>query len=202
MDTWTTVAAAMMAIAGAAQARDRDMVPAETVTVCIGTPTAGTRAAQLVTSGIFARIGVWIDWRSMDHCPAEAVQISFQNSTDRRKMPGALAYALPYERVHVRVFYDRVCSFGTDRETSLLGYVMAHELGHILQGVARHSKSGVMKAEWDENDRFNMSNRRLGFSSLDADLIHEGLEGRATVIGRKSQTAESDKIVRGVSAGL
>jgi hypothetical protein len=200
MDTRTiVVAAAMMTVAGAAEARERAPLPTQTVTVCMGTPVAEAGPAQMVTSEIFARIGVWIDWRSGIHCPAGAIQISFQDRTERSELPGALAYALPYERVHIRVFYDRVRSFGSNGETSLLGYVLAHELGHILQGVARHSKTGVMKAAWDDEDRFNMYNQRLGFSSLDADLIHEGIEGRASGIVHMPQTLNSGKIVRGVS---
>jgi len=180
MNTRTiTVAAVMMAVAGLAQAREKNQIPAEAVTVCLGTPVAGTELAQMVTSEIFDRIGVRIDWRSMNHCPAEAIQISFQTGTDTNQSPGALAYALPYERIHIRVFYDRVRSFGNDAGGSLLGHVLAHEIGHILQGVARHSETGLMKTEFTEADRFRMChNRPLNFTGLDADLIHSGLEER------------------------
>jgi hypothetical protein len=202
MDTRTiAVVAAMMAVAGAAQAREKNPVPTEAVTVCMGTPVAGTGPAQLVASEIFARIGVRIDWRGMNHCPAEAIQISFQTMTDPHQPPGALAYALPYERVHIRVFYDRVRALGGDGETSLLGHVLAHEIGHILQGSARHSESGVMKPQFTPDDRFRMyHNRPLDFTSLDADLIHSGIEGRVRQIGRVSQTSESGKIVRRLPA--
>jgi hypothetical protein len=179
MDTRTMALVAAMMAAGVAQARDRNPVPAEAVTVCMGIPVPGAGSAQLLTSEIFARIGVRIDWRSTSHCPAEAVQISFQNETDPNQLPGALAYVLPYEGVHVHVFYDRVRTLGGVGETSLLGHVLAHEIGHILQGVARHSTSGIMKAEWDQNDRLSMyHNRPLSFTSLDADLIHRGLDER------------------------
>ena len=30
----------------------------------------------------------------------------------------------------------------------LLGRVIAHELGHLLIGTARHSSTGLMRAEW------------------------------------------------------
>ena len=34
----------------------------------------------------------------------------------------------------------------------LLAYIFAHEIAHALQGVGRHSKSGIMKAEWTIDD--------------------------------------------------
>lgn len=50
-------------------------------------------------------------------------------------------------------FYDRVLA--NSRPTGLpflLGHVLAHEIGHILQGVERHSSAGVMKEKWDYRD--------------------------------------------------
>ena len=49
----------------------------------------------------------------------------------------------------VHVFYNRVAGF-EDRVhmPEFLGNVLAHELAHALQGVARHSLEGLMKAVW------------------------------------------------------
>jgi hypothetical protein len=51
--------------------------------------------------------------------------------------------------------------------------VLVHEVSHILEGVSRHSDSGVMKARWTGNDF------ALGFAQMDVELIHEGLDARA-----------------------
>ena len=53
----------------------------------------------------------------------------------------------------VHVFYGRVSRF-PDRVLMLevLGNVLAHELTHALQGVARHSSEGLMKADWEHPD--------------------------------------------------
>jgi hypothetical protein len=56
----------------------------------------------------------------------------------------------------------------------LLGYVLAHEIGHVLQGVARHSETGVMKNRWSLLEVVNMKYDRLHFTALDATLILEG----------------------------
>ena len=75
------------------------------------------------------------------------------------------------------VLYDRLKS-GTERSLvpRLLSYVMAHEITHILQGVARHSSTGIMKANWDRTDYFNMGANHLGFTKEDIHLIYLGLD--------------------------
>jgi hypothetical protein len=58
--------------------------------------------------------------------------------------------------------------------------VLTHEITHILQGVSRHSKSGVMKAHWDAVDYQDMTWRALAFAPEDIELIHLGLRRRDT----------------------
>lgn len=41
------------------------------------------------------------------------------------------------------------------------GHVMAHEIAHILKGVSRHSADGVMKAQWDDHNRREMTYGRF-----------------------------------------
>jgi len=47
--------------------------------------------------------------------------------------------------------------------SSLLGHVMAHEIGHLLQGTTQHSESGIMKARWTGQDFTEKAWRPLGF---------------------------------------
>jgi predicted Zn-dependent protease len=54
----------------------------------------------------------------------------------------------------------------------LLGHILAHEMGHALQGISRHAETGVMKASWSLHETSRMwSHERLHFTSDDADLI-------------------------------
>ena len=55
---------------------------------------------------------------------------------------------------------------------------MAHEVTDILQGICRHSASGVMKARWDEEDFLQMAWKPLPFTDYDIDLIRRGLDAR------------------------
>ena len=95
-------------------------------------------------------------------------------------MPGALAYALPYEGAHVQLFYDRITEAGDSALLSrLLAHVLVHEITHILQRSSRHSTHGIMKARWDREDYVQMKLMPLPFADEDIDLIRKGLAARA-----------------------
>jgi len=46
----------------------------------------------------------------------------------------------------------------------------------MLQGVARHSSTGIMKAHWNYLDYGDMQLGRLKFTGEDLVLIHDGLK--------------------------
>jgi len=45
--------------------------------------------------------------------------------------------------------------------SSLLGHVMAHEVGHILQGTTQHSESGIMRRWTGQDFRDGLEAARL-----------------------------------------
>ena len=61
----------------------------------------------------------------------------------------------------------------------MLAHVLAHEITHILQGIKRHSKTGVMKAKWSYEDIRKMTWKPLPFAEEDIRLIHLGMEAWA-----------------------
>lgn len=80
------------------------------------------------------------------------------------------------------VYVDRVAAMaraaGVGRAT-LLGRVMAHEIGHLLLGTADHRPSGLMRAEWSTTfiRRGIPSDWRL--SSLDSEIVRAAALKRA-----------------------
>jgi hypothetical protein len=99
---------------------------------------------------MFAAIDVNIRWRhTLVGCRADGIQFTFSDRTPETFRPGALAYALPDEGTYIRVFYDRNLQAHETRQTNIMAHVLVHEITHILQGVSRHSESGIMKARWD-----------------------------------------------------
>jgi hypothetical protein len=177
-----TAMTTMAVLAGvAAQASELGQSAVGTVAVCMESgairPEVAMRAEE-TASKMFSGIGVKLDWRS--GCPAEGLRISFSQDTPAKRLPHALAYALPYEGTHIVIFYDRVQRAVRPADVAcLLAHVLVHEITHILQGIQRHSDQGVMKAAWDGSDYVAMTWQPLVFASEDINLIHRGLAGRA-----------------------
>ena len=147
-------------------------------------------AARMTASLVFASAGVNLEWhtdrRFCEAQPDQVIKISLSLNTPKDLSPGALAYAQPYEGVHIQVFYDRMADVGNDLRPRLLAYVIVHEMAHILQGVDRHSGSGIMMAHWGPAEFGRMRIGQLRFADQDVDLIHEGLKVRQTRIATAS----------------
>jgi hypothetical protein len=112
---------------------------------------AESRAAE-----VFKRIGVrltWVDEETAfrDHVrpPFTVVVVkSMDQPLARSMLVDALGFADPsVSRAHV--IYERVEELTTRSQrsaASLLGDVMAHELGHLLLPEGRHSARGIMRS--------------------------------------------------------
>jgi hypothetical protein len=131
---------------------------------------------------MFASMGVAIDWRSdLRGCPAEGILITLRFHTPENVKPRALAYAKPYEGKHILVLYGRIAC---ERQIPfVLGHVLTHEITHLLQGICRHSDSGVMRAHWTRDDLAAVVLQQLTFEQKDVDLIHLGLARRGAPRG-------------------
>ena len=173
------VAAMTIALAApAALARHSTPATGPAVTVCLPDAPMEPNYAivPVTTSAIFASIGINLEWHDARHCPSDALRISIANGASENIHPGALAYALPYEGTHIVVFLDRVKAMVEPQwRPALLAHVLAHEITHILQGCARHSESGLMKAHWSQEDYRQMSWRNLPFTQVDIALIYDGM---------------------------
>jgi hypothetical protein len=141
--------------------------------------------SQNLAARMFVSAGVRIVWRigvPADLGPGRdrAIVIRIAEHTPANYLPGAMAFARPYQGEQITVFYDRlkqaVVPFTLP---TLLAHVMVHEITHILQGIKRHSESGVMKPHWDGGDYMAMVKKALPFTKVDVELIHRGLVARA-----------------------
>jgi len=64
------------------------------------------------------------------------------------------------------VFYHRVESLAVALacpRAVILGYALAHEVGHLLLGTNSHSPNGIMRANWTEKEMLSASAGRFGF---------------------------------------
>jgi len=175
-------AAVVIAMAAAMSGQAADELQ-RTVTVYVADEHGASRQVTFAkdqATKMFAQIGIRIQWRSVGRSlPSDAVIVELVERASPNECAGALACAKPFEGVHIRVFYDRVCATVPDRMVSpLLAHVLVHEITHILQGVSRHSDSGIMKAQWDVHDFETMARKPLQFCPEDVSLIERGFDAR------------------------
>jgi hypothetical protein len=166
-------------------AADDVRTPKQVVTACLNPGANGSMVyrGQATAAQILKNAGVRLEWRrDQPACvQANGIVVTVSLETPPNQHPGALAFALPFERTRVVLFYDRVLSAaGPSVAPSLLGHVLAHEIVHILQGVDLHSASGIMKPRWDKRDYDAMRRASLPFTPEDLTLIDRGLEWRAS----------------------
>jgi hypothetical protein len=192
----TTLTAMMIAATGSAPcARFNATAVAYTVVVCSDALVGPEYAlVHSTSSAIFAKIGIKLVWHDANRCPPGALIINLSTATPESLKPGSLGYALPYEGTHIVVFLDRVRTIVEPRKVPvLLAHVYAHEITHILQGISRHSESGLMKAHWCDGDYDAMAWRSLPFTSEDVDLIYAGMAHRAAAARSQEYHGETER---------
>jgi hypothetical protein len=159
--------------------------------------------AEALASKMFSAIGVRLDWHHSGHgckLPIEGtIHISMTTGEHPDKFSGALAIAWLGDAAHrIEVFYDRVTeTTEPSLVPSLLAHVLVHEITHIIEGLNRHSESGVMKAHWDERDYHAMGYESLHFAPADIALLHE----RIGTTGTASTWPSHGRSVSGLRSG-
>jgi hypothetical protein len=166
----------------------------------VQTPHNLLRDSQQAATVIFALIRVQLTWKGEKQpaskvvagCVGEpatddlAVEIVHRAPASFSNL--ALAVAMPYADSGIRivVFYDRVEPLLRGHhapEATILGYVLAHEIAHVLQGIVRHSETGIMRAGWTDSDFKLMGIRLLMFTNEDVQLIRHRLPPREASAG-------------------
>ena len=138
--------------------------------------------ARATAAAIFGEIGVAVYWAKSE-APARGaacfpIDIQIDRDSPTKLQRDAMAFALPYSHggTQIHVFLDRVLQHRSQGQDGVvLGYVMAHEIGHVLEGISRHSTEGVMKAHWHNEDFAAMFTCSLAFAATDMELIQTGL---------------------------
>jgi len=188
----TVIVAALIATGTSAGETRRDSLREVRVCMNPGGNASTVFRAEATASRIFERLGLKMVWHGDPRsctAPNDGIVIILVGNTPADRHPGALAYATLSERTVV-VFHDRVQAAAIP---PLQAHVLIHEITHILQGVVRHSETGMMKSSWDHRDYVNMD-RSLPFTDQDVRLIHRGLDIRTSqVSGRASPKAAGSK---------
>jgi hypothetical protein len=136
--------------------------------------------AKEAVSDIFAKIGVHIRWENGNppstFVSCQNIVLFIQEYAPDDAKAGVMART-DLANDHIHVYYERIrpsFDFWPNFECRILTHVFAHEMGHALQGLNRHSQTGMMKAVWTAGDRVRIMNGSLPFAPIDVGLIHAG----------------------------
>ena len=102
------------------------------------------------------------------------------------------------------VFYDRVESLAAGQMSirvhgnicagastaQILGYAMAHEIGHLLLNLKTHSDAGIMRASWDGKTMQDACYGYLLFTSQQAGVIRSEVHRRLAERGAPGREPE------------
>jgi hypothetical protein len=134
--------------------------------------------AQGLATRMFAGAGIRLEWtgcRPAGESSQAPIVVQLVTGTPEGFQSGVLGYAMPYRR-HIIIFFDRIETM--QGAWTVLGHVMVHEITHVIQGVARHSHTGLMKPHWSPRDLREMLNKPLPFTQEDLMMLDSGLAMR------------------------
>jgi hypothetical protein len=146
-------------------------------------------SAETLVSDTFAKVGVNIKWHAgsppknyRSDAGRTIFSIRWAERVPATSSAGALAVARPLSPEASITLYEeslrRFLNRYRDTQNIVFGYVVAHELAHLMQGLNRHSDSGILKAQWSYKDIYQMASGSLDFTAYDVELIHDGLNAR------------------------
>jgi hypothetical protein len=133
---------------------------------------------QAIVTRAFAEADIRVEWLSERECKDApgSIRVMLDAKAPQRFGLATMGYAMPYgSGAAVHIFYDRIREEHRSDFALILGYAMAHEIAHSIEGLARHGERGIMKANWTTDDYYVMRRGRLNFDSQDIELMQLGL---------------------------
>ena len=175
------------------------------------------RAREVVTA-MYERIGVRTEWigvvRQSERHPGSAPRDSISRMPIAQvtliiltpKMAarghveeGALGFAaVPSEGMGriAYAIYDRVrdtAARAAMNEDDLLGFVMAHEIAHLMLPRGVHEETGLMRGHWNVRDFQQIDVMTLGFSPQQAAEIRSTLLHNPPTLAANAAVGQSDR---------
>lgn len=159
----------------------------------VGLSASEIASAQYEVTRIYERVKISLVWVGADSATGYrrfVVYVVSQPFDKRHKANAGVLGMAPGTKdergKRVWVFYDRIRDHasvtGVTRAT-LLGMVIAHEIGHLLLPYNSHTLTGLMSSGWDGRDLIRGEVGLLTFNASQAALIRTRLENVSAAAG-------------------
>jgi hypothetical protein len=172
---WWMVVAVLATFVGVANAADSEELLAIDLQLQNHSPVGADvlERSKVEVARIFAAAGRTVRWT--ESAPRYTVTIVTQALGYTRASSPVMGVALrvksaPLARIFFRQVQDFAHEYRIDLST-ILAYVIAHELGHLMLPGNAHSDTGVMQAEWDSALAHEASTGALAFTHWQAERI-------------------------------
>jgi hypothetical protein len=155
--------------------------------------------AQELAAQLYERVGIEIHWirgdrdalasaerepavRTAPGCPSvDRIDVKLQPTVRGLTRTTILASAFPYRNSGIRVRVPMAHLVAHARATGvpidvILGFVLVHEVGHILIGSDWHSSTGIMRPKLEWTDMILPASEVPMFDATDAVYIRRNLE--------------------------
>jgi hypothetical protein len=192
---------------GSAWASDAEPTPHVGVAMCDrqGVPHEFMRLAQDVAREVYREAGVALDWVETCHPRDDVLTVDVTSREMARTLvtDETIGFAESGAR-EATVLYDRITQFARRYHINrgvMLGYTIAHELGHLLLPPKSHSAAGVMRGVIDLR---LASERQLRFTPEQGALILRTLAAQShhTAAARLQNCCEASRAPSAMVASL
>lgn len=191
----------------------QDMILVVSVYNYTGLSEAQLRHAQEVAGRIFGEAHIRVRWLRCRHSQAEpaidagckaplaaeelilrilSLGTERQDYENEHEMGEAIVPTDGSPGVYANVYGDAIESgreMNPIARSDLLGWVIAHELGHLLLGTHSHSSAGLMRGNWSAEDLKLKRRTEFTFSPREVKKLRADLENR-TRKAAQIQTAQ------------
>ena len=151
--------------------------------------------AETVVAAVFSPVQVEVTWTNCDESgPGVHILLRLRRegplNAPRADSLDVMGMAFTEEGVAgtmADAYYGAIEQFAKSHQAEpaeVLGYVVAHELGHLLLGPG-HSAGSIMTAVWDGKTLAAARQRWLTFSQSQRTSIHRELQARTLVTGSR-----------------
>jgi hypothetical protein len=123
-----------------------------------------------------------------------SVRIALTGSSRKEDVFGEAFANVHGEGTHLYVYYAHIVGCNASKvlaEGELLGYVIAHEVGHLLLGTNSHGRGGIMQCRWEQAQLRNAAKGYLQFTPRQAFAMRECLSR-----GRKEQAHRNSVVIQ------